>query len=237
MKHAPLPLATIPALVLAALVAAPIVTLLVSRPAPAGAQTPEAEAEIVQCANLIYGTPKKTSRCFGDKFLRNIREETHINAAESFTSVSLDSDDLFSYPFAVITGEGTFSFTERERGRLRRYIERGGFVLASAGCSDRQWADSFKKELDKTFPDRNVESIGTDHEVFKTIHDIREIRTKTGRVDAFKGIRVSGRLALLFTEEGLNDTGSVKGCCCCGGNEVANSLTINMNIFAYALTH
>ena len=35
----------------------------------------------------------------------------------------------------------------------------------------------------------------------------------------------------------MNDTAHTEGCCCCGGNEIQNSMEINANILAYALLH
>lgn len=211
--------------------------LLLTLPGSLSDAQTDNEGEIVRCANLVYGQPRKTSRCFGDKFLREVRAETRIKADSQFTSVSLDSDDLFNYPFAVLTGEGEFTLSERERKNLRRFVERGGFILASAGCSSRPWADSFRSEMRIIYPDREMIDVYVDHDLFRTVHEITEIRTASGRIESLKGLKANGRLALIFSEEGLNDTGSVKGCCCCGGNEIRNSMTININIFAYALTH
>lgn len=197
----------------------------------------ESEGDVVKCANWVYGTPQKTSRCFADKFLRQAAEETRIKADTSFTTVQLAADEVFDFPFAVMTGEGNFTLSEAERENLKRYVEKGGFLLASAGCSDPRWADSFENEIAIIWPDQELEEIYLDHEIFSTVHQVDEIRTSRGNLEALRGIRVEGRLALVYSPEGLNDTGSVRGCCCCGGNEVRNSLTINVNIFAYALTH
>jgi len=40
---------------------------------------------------------------------------------------------------------------------------------------------------------------------------------------------------LIYSPDGLNDTGTMHGCCCCGGNEIKNSQKVNANILAYAL--
>jgi hypothetical protein len=39
-----------------------------------------------------------------------------------------------------MTGEGAFSLTDDERKNLKAYLEKGGFLLASAGCSSKDWA-------------------------------------------------------------------------------------------------
>jgi hypothetical protein len=52
-----------------------------------------------------------------------------------------------------------------------------------------------------------------------------------------EGISLGGRLAVLYSQDGLNDTAHTQGCCCCGGNEIRNSVQINVNILAYALNY
>ena len=51
------------------------------------------------------------------------------------------------------------------------------------------------------------------------------------------GVSIGGRLGVIYSPDGLNDTQHTKGCCCCGGNEIANSMEVNVNILVYALTH
>jgi hypothetical protein len=49
---------------------------------------------------------------------------------------------------------------------------------------------------------------------------------------------VNGRLVLVFSPSGLNDTDQAEeGCCCCGGEELIDAHMINANILVYVLTH
>ena len=82
--------------------------------------------EAIECANLIYaGT--KSSVCFSDRFLSSLAADTTIGTSRKFRPVKLAGVELFGYPFAIMTGEGSFSLTLAERANLRRYLERGGF--------------------------------------------------------------------------------------------------------------
>ena len=39
-----------------------------------------------------------------------------------------------------------------------------------------------------------------------------------------EGLEIDGRIVLIYSPEGLNDTANAGGgCCCCGGNEIRNS--------------
>ncbi len=192
--------------------------------------------ELVRCANLIYAG-SKSSVCFSDKFLDEVRDTTMVDADEGFTPVKLSTEEIFRYPFSIMTGEGDFSLFEEERTLLKSYLTRGGFLLASAGCSSREWDRSFRREFQAMFPEHELQKIPMDHPLFRTVFNIDRINLKNGGTTLLEGLELDGRIVLIYTSEGLNDTGNVEGCCCCGGNEVRNSKDVNTNIITYALTH
>ena len=76
----------------------------------AGLCAPAVQAASIQCANLIYGGTQ-TSRCFSDEFLSAVQRETTISTERRFKTVKLSSDELFKYPFTIMTGEKDFNFT------------------------------------------------------------------------------------------------------------------------------
>jgi uncharacterized protein DUF4159 len=191
---------------------------------------------VVQIANLIYaGT--KTSKCFADHFLAEAEKVSTISTSKRFHTVKLSSEEMFEFPLVIMTGEGEFTLPDAERRILRKYIERGGFLLASAGCSSPEWDRSFRAEMQKVFPDHPLMALTLDHPVFHTVYDIKELRGSHGRIRALEGVSMGGRLGVLYSVDGLNDTAHTQGCCCCGGNEISNCLQVNVNILAYAVTH
>lgn len=205
--------------------------------APAEPRQAGGEAEgIVQVANLVYaGT--KSSKCFADHFLIDAEKASSISTSRRFHAVKLSSDELFDFPLVIMTGEGSFELLDSERQNLRKYIERGGFLLGSAGCSSPDWDKSFRAEMAKVFADHPLEQLKMDHPVFHTVYDINEINGSHGRVRPLEGISLGGRLGVLYSVDGLNDTSHTQGCCCCGGNEITNCIQVNVNILAYALTY
>ena len=56
-------------------------------------------------------------------------------------------------------------------------------------------------------------------------------------MSVLRGITLNGKIVLLYSPDGLNDSSNAEGCCCCGGNEIQNAMEINANILAYALLH
>lgn len=192
---------------------------------------------IVQVANLVYaGT--KTSKCFSDHFLIKAARETCISTSRRFHAVKLASEAVYDFPLVIMTGEGDFQLTAAERENLRRYVERGGLLLASAGCSSTEWDRAFRREMATIFPKNRLHAIDMKHPIFHMTYDIKQLRTTHGgSPQPLAGVSIGGRLGVVYSQDGLNDTPHSTGCCCCGGNELENAVSINVNILAYALTH
>ena len=158
----------------------PALALLLALPAARAQDPSAAPAQAIRCANLIYaGT--ETSRCFSDQFLSSMQQLTAIPTERRFKSVKLADDELFQFPFVVMTGESSFSLPAKERENLLKYLSSGGFLLASAGCSSADWDKAFRRELRRIFPDRELETIPPDHPVFHTVSDIDKLQLSTKR--------------------------------------------------------
>lgn len=205
--------------------------------APADGKHMGGEPEsIVQVANLVYAGVK-SSQCFSDHFLLRAQKESAIATSRRFHAVKLASEELFNFPLVIMTGEGSFQLTDEERDNLRRFVTRGGFLLASAGCSSSDWDRSFRREMSRTFPETPLQPLKMDHPIFHTVYDIKELTAKHGAPKPLEGISFGGRLGVLYSQDGLNDTTHTQGCCCCGGNEIRNAEQVNVNILAYALVY
>jgi hypothetical protein len=193
---------------------------------------------LVQCANLIYGH-SKSSVCFSDEFLAQVQKDTSIRTNRRFCPVKLEGQEIYQYPFAVMTGEGAFVLTPPQRANLRNYLTRGGFLLASAGCSSSAWDASFRSEIASVFPELKLQKLPQSHPAFHTVYDIGELSTTHSGPPAYlEGLEIEGKIVLIYSHEGLNDTSNAgPGCCCCGGNEIRNARQVNVNLLAYALTH
>lgn len=192
----------------------------------------------IRVGMLRYGDHDKTT-CFSDGFLADVARETHLPVDRHFHPVTLDSKSLFHWPLVVMTGHQKFSLSKSEQARFKRYLEQGGFILASAGCSSAAWHASFQKLIEQIFGKGALKPVLLSDPVFHTLFDIKQIQTlrpTTG--DTLLGLRLHGHLVILFSPVGLNDTADAgHGCCCCGGNELRNARAINADVLAYVLTH
>ena len=200
------------------------------------ADAPSADLTLIQCGNLVYAGGK-SSVCFADKFLSDVKAKTNLNVGTNFVPVRLDSETVFDFPFCVWSGEGNFTLSTKDREHLRKYLLNGGFILSSPGCSDAAWDGALRKELKLMFPDNNLVKLPMNHPVFNVVHHIERLTSKSGGAAYVEGMEVNGRLVMIYSKEGLNDVSNAKGCCCCGGGMIMESVTVNVNAFTYALLY
>ena len=192
-------------------------------------------SETIHCGNLVYGN-NQTSICVADTCLTDAKRETGLEISPRFARIALAKDEVFTTPLCIFTGEGDFTLKDPERSNLRKYLENGGFILSSPGCSNADWNKAFRREIALALPGYELKEIPMDHELFSTVHRIREL-TVRGSSTRLQGVFINGRLALVHSPEGLNNASNAKGCCCCGGAEIKEAREVNVNALAYALLH
>jgi len=191
---------------------------------------------LLQCGNLIYAG-NQSSVCFADRFLTDVAQQTNLRVNKKFCPVRLDAEAVFDYPFCVMSGNENFTLAEKERKQLRKYLTLGGFLLVSPGCSDEKWDKSFRQEVKLCFPETPLRPIQTSHPIFSLVNQIPRVTDKHGKAAILEGLEINGRLAMVYSKEGLNDVEHAKGCCCCGGNELRDPARVNVNVFTYAVLY
>jgi len=67
----------------------------------------QGDASLIHVGRLVY-SDGKSGACFDDGFLTVVDRESGINVTRRFEPVSLDSDQVFGYPFVVMSGKGRF---------------------------------------------------------------------------------------------------------------------------------
>lgn len=216
-----------------------LVLVVAGRPAAARAAEVTAEelAERVslECGTLVY-SGDKTSICFADRFLKLTCEQTNVEVRLKFKEVRLDdAPALFETPFTVFSGEGNFSLSNQERENLRNFLELGGFMVASPGCSDEAWDRAFRREIAVIFPEAKMIRIPMSHPAFSTVFSLDRLTDKKGNSVMVEGLFIGERLVLVHSPEGLNDVSHADGCCCCGGNEIKQCANVNVNLLTFAI--
>jgi len=186
-----------------------------------------------ECCGDWYANPSGLPN-----LLHEIRERTGIPVSETPARTRLTDPGLWTLPYIYMTGHGDVRFTDQEVQLLRRYLLGGGFLHVDDNYGlDR----SFRSEIRRVFPDRELEELPPTHPVFHSFYDMPDGLPKIHRHDgkppqAF-GIFVDGRLVVFYSYE--SDLGN--------GWEDANTyddppaareaaFRMGVNLFLYALS-
>ncbi len=178
--------------------------------------------------------------------LRTVAEERLIN---------LTDDALFDYHLVVMHGRTAFHLTRAERKQLRRYVERGGMVLADSICASKAFTKSFRREMAAAFPDKQLVRLapndplltraygGYDLEKEKvTRYDPQAtdrkgpIRSKKQKVaPLLEGIKLGDRWGVIFSPYDISCALEKHNSLECQGYTHDDAARIALNVLLYSL--
>ncbi|MGX1930545.1 DUF4159 domain-containing protein [Flagellimonas sp. 2504JD4-2] len=117
-------------------------------------------------------------------------------------TVEVGSVSIFQYPYLHMTGHGNVFFSQEEAENLRTYLLSGGFLHIDDNYGMEPY---LRRELEKVFPEKQLEELGADHPIFSQSFAFPEglpkIHEHDGKRPQALGIFEKGRLLLLFTFE------------------------------------
>jgi hypothetical protein len=105
------------------------------------------------------------------QFLMGVRRLTRVQAKASSVVVDADSDDLYNWPWIYVEDGGWWHLTESQAARLRDYLLRGGFMFEEDSHGDYEW-QTFMDGMGMIFPDRAVEDLSNQDEIFHVMYDL-----------------------------------------------------------------
>jgi hypothetical protein len=108
------------------------------------------------------------------QFLVALNRLTRINGRSTEQVVSLDSDDIFNYPFVYAVMVHTWTFNEEEAKRMREYLLKGGFLMVDDFHGTAEW-EQFMEGMRQIFPDAAkypVEDLNDKDEIFHVLYDM-----------------------------------------------------------------
>jgi len=171
--------------------------------------------------------------------LKGLRERTNVETASKQTVIQLTDKKLYSYPFIYMTGHGNVAFTDDEVRVLRPYLIRGGFLWAN---DDYGMDKSFRREMKRVFPDKELVEVPFDHEIYHCYYDfpngLPKIHEHDGKPPRGYGIFHEGRMVVFYDYEsdigdGLEDPDVHND----PPEKREQALRMAINIVIYALTH
>jgi hypothetical protein len=107
------------------------------------------------------------------QFLIALRRLTRINAKPVEQVVDLDTDEIFNWPFVYAVQVETWTFTDAQAQRMRDYLLKGGFLMVDDFHGAADW-EAFMRGMRKVFPDRPIEDLQNNDEIYHVLYDLGE---------------------------------------------------------------
>jgi len=147
--------------------------------------------------------------------LNSIVEYTTVPVYRDEVVITLDSQELFAFPFLFMTGHKLVRFNKAERENLTRYVERGG-LLFSDDCNhdvSGLYAQSFEHEMRTVFPAPStaMTKIPNTHPLYRAFFKYPEGPPQTSHElngwgddmvhDYLKAVTIDHRIGVLYSNK------------------------------------
>ena len=171
--------------------------------------------------------------------LKFVNRETTIKVNPEYVFVEISSDDIFNYPFLFITGHGNIVFSQSEVNRIRKYLERGGFIYID---DDYGMNKAIRREFKKVFLNQEFVELPFNHGIYNALYKFNYGPPKTHEHDKKPpqgfGLFIDKKLSVYYTyESNPSDGWADKNVHNNPDNKRLEALQFGANIIIYALTN
>jgi hypothetical protein len=158
-----------------------------------------------------------------------------------FKNFSYDPAEL---PILYFTGWKTLpDFDDQTIQKLRDYLMAGGTWVVHSNCGRPEFNQSFREQIRRIFPDRQLAPIPPDHPIFSAYYPITEMRVRTGSqpwqtvAPDLETINIGTRAAVIFSPIDLSCGWDANAHPIEGGTLYGQSdaLKLGSNIMTYCL--
>nr|WP_262918050.1 DUF4159 domain-containing protein [Pontibacter sp. E15-1] len=145
--------------------------------------------------------------------LHSLIQYTTVKVEEQEKVISLESAELFNYPFSYMSGHKLVQFNQKERQNFEAYVRNGGFVFVD-DCNhdiDGLFARSFEEQMRQIFGANALKKIPNNHKLYKSFFTFDEGPPTTSFElngwgddlvhDYLKAIEINGRIAVLYSNK------------------------------------
>ncbi|RDV12591.1 DUF4159 domain-containing protein [Pontibacter diazotrophicus] len=145
--------------------------------------------------------------------LHSLIQYTTVQVEEQEKVVSLESAELFNYPFSYLSGHKLVQFNQKERQNFETYVRNGGFVFVD-DCNhdiDGLFARSFEEQMRQIFGQNALKKIPNNHKLYRSFFTFDEGPPTTSFElngwgddlvhDYLKAVEVDGRIAVLYSNK------------------------------------
>jgi hypothetical protein len=177
--------------------------------------------------------------------LHTFNRRTDVPVTLRTRTLRLTDAEVFNAPLLYLTGHEPLVLAEGEVGRLKVYIENGGFLLAEACCGRKGFDRSFRALMKLAFPEHPLQVVPRDATVFRIPNRVEllgvtpSLGARSGSMlmaPRLEGMKVGKNYAVLYSPYGLAGGWEMSQVPYADGYEDPDALKLGQNILMYAIT-
>lgn len=129
----------------------------------------------------------------GDRiFIGLLKRLTRIDVSPVETIIDVEDDEMFNHPLMVAISVGDWQLSQGHADRLRKYFDRGGFMMVDDFHNEREWA-IFMRGIHQIYPDAKIIEMENDHPAFHVMYDMtNRVRVPGANVVHGSGVERQG---------------------------------------------
>jgi hypothetical protein len=186
--------------------------------------------------------------------MRRFADATGIRVSSKTRQLDITDGNLSQHPIVFMHGWRRFSPSATERETVGNDLRRGGFLLADSICASREFADSFRREMEIIFPDQRLARIPVDHDIIRGEryrgYDLTSVTLRDPQARAegdplsarlskvaplLEGIEIDGRYVVVFSPYDISCALENSPSLECKGYVRQDAARIGVNVLLYAL--
>jgi hypothetical protein len=169
------------------------------------------------------------------------------------TDLAITDQALFDHHMVFMHGRNAFRLTDAERKQLKLYVERGGLVFANSICASKAFTESFRREMQATFPEAPLQPIPAKDPILTSAFggfDLssvthRDPQARTGNQPLkplerkgppeLEGVKIGNRYGVIFSPLDLSCALEKQDTLECRGYVREDAARIGLNVVLYSL--
>jgi hypothetical protein len=175
-----------------------------------------------------------------------LRRDADVDVVSREKAVAPTDESLYEYPVLYMTGHYGFEYSDKQVEALKKYLSRGGVLVADACCGKEAFDESFRKLVVRLFGEKSLKPLAKDHPVLtgrvgKKLGQLQyrpllaeELKAKRGPA-VLEAVVLDGRTAIFYSKYDFGCALEGDGSYACRGYGDEDGKTLAFNIFLYAI--
>jgi hypothetical protein len=139
-------------------------------------------------------------------FAKEFGLRSSVDVDSTIPGVELGSPEFLQTPMAVLLGNRDFSFSDKQRSQLKRWLEMGGFLLVdngSRGTEATAFDKAVRREFAAMFPRRPFSRVSPDHVIYRSFYRLDYPAGRAIHKPYIDGIVLGKRVAVVLNHNDL----------------------------------